>query len=144
MQLLTVGVFRAQLVCAHTLATHQQLPPGAVLPACHDCHAPAVPVALATRHTALPSSRAGHELQLAEDVFKLQHLLECNILRHRDELEEITGAAVKEEQIEVKLAAIESDWAALNLVRMGGLVARVPVGHAGGCAPAGGLFSNAH
>lgn len=59
---------------------------------------------------------AGHELQLAEDVFKLQHLLECNILRHREELEEITNAAVKEEQIETKLAAIESDWSALNLV----------------------------
>jgi hypothetical protein len=49
-------------------------------------------------------------------VFKLQHLLECNILRHREELEEITNAAVKEEQIETKLAVIESDWAALNLV----------------------------
>ncbi len=49
-------------------------------------------------------------------MFKLQHLLECNILRHREELEEITNAAVKEEQIETKLAVIESDWAALNLV----------------------------
>jgi hypothetical protein len=62
---------------------------------------------------------AGHELQLAEDVFKLQHLLECNILRHREELEEITNAAVKEEQIETKLADIESDWSALNLVGPG-------------------------
>jgi hypothetical protein len=59
---------------------------------------------------------AGHELQLAEDAFKLQHLLECNILQHREEVEEITNSAVKEEQIEIKLAAIESDWAALNLV----------------------------
>ena len=39
----------------------------------------------------------------------------------RDELEELTTAAVKEEQIEVKLNGIESDWAALNLVFAGGL-----------------------
>lgn len=58
---------------------------------------------------------AGKELNLAEDVFKLQHLLDCNILAHREEIEEITSAAVKEEQIEVKLAGIESDWAAMNL-----------------------------
>lgn len=51
-------------------------------------------------------------------MFKLQHLLECNILQHRDDLEEITNSAVKEEQIEIKLAAIESDWAALNLVSL--------------------------
>jgi len=73
--------------------------------------------------TVFPAPRVwhpGHELQLAEDVFKLQHLLECNILRHREELEEITNAAVNwEEQIETKLAAIESDWAALNLVGLG-------------------------
>lgn len=60
---------------------------------------------------------AGHNLQLAEDVFKLQHLLECNILQHREELEEITNAAVKEQQIETKLNGIKSDWQALNLVR---------------------------
>jgi dynein heavy chain len=43
-------------------------------------------------------------------------LLDCHILQHREELEEITTAAVKEEQIETKLAGIESDWVALNLV----------------------------
>jgi hypothetical protein len=36
----------------------------------------------------------------------------------RDEVEEVANSAVKEEQIEVKLAAIESDWAAFNLVRV--------------------------
>lgn len=59
---------------------------------------------------------SGKELQLADDVFKLQHLLDCNILRHHEELEEITTAAVKEEQIEVKLSGIETDWVAMNLV----------------------------
>jgi hypothetical protein len=50
------------------------------------------------------------------DVFRLQHLLECNILNFQEELEEVTNAAVKEEQIEGKLNGIESDWAALTLV----------------------------
>ena len=27
---------------------------------------------------------AGKELNLAEDVFKLQHLLDCHLLKHRD------------------------------------------------------------
>jgi len=60
---------------------------------------------------------AGKELQLAEDVFKLQHLLDCHLLQHREEVEEITTAAVKEEQIETKLASIEADWVTMNLVR---------------------------
>lgn len=54
---------------------------------------------------------------LADDVFKLQHLLDCHILAHREELEEIITAAVKEEQIEGKLAGVEADWVAANLVR---------------------------
>jgi hypothetical protein len=33
----------------------------------------------------------GHELNLAEDVFKLQHLLDCNILKYREEIEDLTG-----------------------------------------------------
>lgn len=49
----------------------------------------------------------GGELNLAEDVFKLQHLLDCNILKCREEVEDLTNAAVKEEQIETKLAAVQ-------------------------------------
>ena len=105
---------------------------------------------------------AGKELNLAEDVFKLQHLLDCHLLKHRDvslackalahwstvacytacasraactldctgahslavhahstmlmqDVEELCGSAVKEEQIETKLASIAADWAEQNL-----------------------------
>jgi len=58
----------------------------------------------------------GGELNLAEDVFKLQHLLDCNILKCREEVEDLTNAAVKEEQIETKLAAVQLDWSAIDLV----------------------------
>ncbi|GFR42148.1 hypothetical protein Agub_g3000 [Astrephomene gubernaculifera] len=57
----------------------------------------------------------GHELNLAEDVFKLQHLLDSNLLAYREDIEELTGAAVKEEMIEVKLAQLKADWANQNL-----------------------------
>jgi hypothetical protein len=61
----------------------------------------------------------GKQLTLAEDVFKLQHLLDCNVLVHREDIEELTAAAVKEEQIENKLAVVQSDWAIINLVFAG-------------------------
>lgn len=58
----------------------------------------------------------GKELNLAEDVFKLQHLLDCHLLKVRDDMEELTTSAVKEEQIEGKLATVSADWAEINLV----------------------------
>ena len=58
----------------------------------------------------------GKELNLAEDVFKLQHLLDCKLLKVRDDMEELTNSAVKEEQIEGKLATVSLDWAEQNLV----------------------------
>ncbi|CAD7698753.1 unnamed protein product [Ostreobium quekettii] len=57
----------------------------------------------------------GKELNLAEDVFKLQHILDCNILDFRDDVEELASAAVKEEQIEVKLKVVDGEWEDLNL-----------------------------
>ncbi len=44
-----------------------------------------------------------------------QHLLDSNILAYREDVEELTGAAVKEEMIEVKLAQLKADWANYNL-----------------------------
>jgi hypothetical protein len=110
------------------------------------------------RHWRCVMAITGRELSMAEDAFKLQHLLECGLLAHRrgrarratflpacaavcgaplapavvhssnthfpptptrcrEEVEEVANGAVKEEQIETKLAAIESDWAVFNLVR---------------------------
>ncbi|KAI3432720.1 hypothetical protein D9Q98_004263 [Chlorella vulgaris] len=54
----------------------------------------------------------GRQLVLADDVLKLQHLLDLSLLAHRDDVEELCASAVKEEQIEVKLAAVGAQWAA--------------------------------
>ena len=52
---------------------------------------------------------------MAEDVFKLKDLLEAKLLVHREAVEEIANAAVKEETIENKLKLIASEWANINL-----------------------------
>ena len=41
----------------------------------------------------------GVELNTADDVFKLQHLLDAHLSDHRDEIEELCACAVKEEQV---------------------------------------------
>lgn len=58
---------------------------------------------------------AGKELNLAEDVFKLGHLLEANILAKREIVEDLASAALKEEAIEKKLAGIAAEWGELTL-----------------------------
>lgn len=63
--------------------------------------------AMRDRHWDEVMKVTGHDLNLAEDHFKLQHLLDCNILNHREEIEDLTNAAVKEEQIEGKLAVLQ-------------------------------------
>ena len=63
------------------------------------------------RHWEAVMTVTGKEFNLSDDVFKLQHLLDADLLAHFDDLEELTSAAVKEEQVEVKLAAVAEDWA---------------------------------
>jgi len=62
------------------------------------------------RHWAEVMSVTGKTFNLSEDVFKLQHLLDADLLSRYEELEELTSAAVKEEQVEVKLVAIGEEW----------------------------------
>lgn len=63
------------------------------------------------RHWQAVMTTTGKTFNLSEDVFKLQHLLDADLLANYEELEELTSAAVKEEQVEVKLGAVEEDWA---------------------------------
>ncbi|KAK9841874.1 hypothetical protein WJX81_008571 [Elliptochloris bilobata] len=71
--------------------------------------------AMRPRHWAEVMRVTGVELNMAEDVFKLAHLLAANLLTQRDEIEELAAAAVKEEGIEAKLAALTAQWAVLSL-----------------------------
>lgn len=58
---------------------------------------------------------AGQELNLAEDFFKLGHLLEAGLLRKRDLVEDVGNAALKEEAIEIRLSSIAGEWSELML-----------------------------
>lgn len=53
---------------------------------------------------------SGVELNLAPETFRLQHLLEANLLAKAEEIEEICSSAVKEEAVEKKLIAITARW----------------------------------
>lgn len=44
-----------------------------------------------------------------------QHLLDCDLLKCHEEVEELAAAAVKEEQIEKKLEVLQGDWALQDL-----------------------------
>ena len=59
------------------------------------------------------------ELDLSEDVFKLKHLLACNLLKFNDDLEDMTTGASKECGIERKLNDIDGEWSGLELVFAG-------------------------
>ena len=52
----------------------------------------------------------GEHLPVGTDDFKMRNVLEAGLLEHREEVEDIANSAVKELQIEEKLAAISDDW----------------------------------
>jgi Dynein heavy chain, N-terminal region 2 len=57
----------------------------------------------------------GFAQRVQEEVFKLQHLLDANLLKWREDVEDLASAAIKEKQIEVKLGALHADWAIQSL-----------------------------
>jgi len=59
----------------------------------------------------------GGTLQLVEDVFKLQHLLDAHLLAFTEEVEELAGSAAKEAQVEARLSAMEVEWEAGKLTQ---------------------------
>ena len=68
--------------------------------------------AMRPRHWEQLQTITGKALDLREDVFLLAHIFESDLLAHGDDVEDLTISAVKEEQIELKLAAIAAEWSA--------------------------------
>ena len=66
--------------------------------------------AMRPRHWEQLQTITGKTLDLREDVFLLSHMFEADLLSHMEDVEDLTISAVKEEQIETKLAIISSDW----------------------------------
>ena len=59
----------------------------------------ALTAAMGSRHWKEVMRVTEVELNTAEDVFKLQHLLDAHLLAHKDDIEELCACAVKEEQV---------------------------------------------
>ena len=65
----------------------------------------------AAHHTTELPPRPVTSVLPQEDAFKLQHLLDADLLKAREEVEDLAGAAVKERQIERKLDQLRAEWA---------------------------------
>lgn len=70
---------------------------------------------LCQRHWQKIMTITGKQLVFGEDLMKLKHLLECNLLDNAAEIEEICEASTKEESLEAKLNTISEDWSDLPL-----------------------------
>ena len=51
-----------------------------------------------------------HSLDIEADDFRLRHIMDLPLLEHKEDIEDICIAAVKERDIEGKLKQVESDW----------------------------------
>ena len=66
--------------------------------------------AMRMRHWAALMEVTGQHLPIGTEEFRLKTVLEAGLLTYREEVEDIANSAVKELQIEEKLAAITDDW----------------------------------
>jgi len=69
----------------------------------------AVP-AVKDRHWKEIMKISGHSWRLDPDLFKLQNILEANLLRFKEDIEDIALSSVKEGDIEAKKNSIAGDW----------------------------------
>lgn len=83
-----------------------------ILPAVQSLAAPS----MRQRHWVALQDLTSVTLDMSEDTFKLGDLLNSNLIPHLDEIEELTGGANKEAQVETKLGQIDIDWEDQNFV----------------------------
>ena len=68
------------------------------------------------RHWTQLQQQSGRQLNVYSDTFKLSTLLEADLLAIQEDVEDISNSAVKELQIEEKLAVVQEDWADCQLI----------------------------
>jgi dynein heavy chain len=70
--------------------------------------------AMRPRHWADIQEVCGVTFKMDAESFRLSDLMEANLLKHQEDVEDFANAAVKELQIEVKLAQVVEQWEELN------------------------------
>jgi len=62
------------------------------------------------RHWAELQSLVGVQLPLPSEGLSLRHLLEAGLLAHKEEVEDLCSAVIKEEVVEKKLVTVADQW----------------------------------
>ena len=71
--------------------------------------------AMKPRHWARLTELTGHVFDIEAEGFLLRNIMEAPLLEHKEDIEDICIAAVKEQDIEGKLKAIENEWSSERL-----------------------------
>ncbi|KAJ7340954.1 hypothetical protein JRQ81_004241, partial [Phrynocephalus forsythii] len=67
--------------------------------------------AMKLRHWNRISETTGHPFDVESDSFCLRNIMEAPLLKHKDDIEDICISAIKEKDIEAKLAQVVESWA---------------------------------
>ncbi|XP_029140899.1 dynein heavy chain 8, axonemal, partial [Protobothrops mucrosquamatus] len=67
--------------------------------------------AMKLRHWNRISETTGHPFDVESDSFCLRNIMEAPLLKHKDDIEDICISAIKEKDIEAKLAQVVDSWA---------------------------------
>ena len=66
--------------------------------------------AMKKRHWDRIADVTGHPFDVENDEFKLRNIMEASLLKHKEDIEDICIAAVKERDIEARLKQVIQDW----------------------------------
>ncbi|KAI0211059.1 Dynein heavy chain 8, axonemal [Lamellibrachia satsuma] len=66
--------------------------------------------AMKPRHWDRMSALTGHKFDLDSDTFALKNIMDAPLLKFKEDIEDICISAVKEKDIEAKLAVVVTDW----------------------------------
>lgn len=71
--------------------------------------------AMQSRHWERLTEVTAHTFDVESESFQLRNIMEAPLLEHKDDIEDICVAAVKEKDIEAKLDAVVAEWSAQEL-----------------------------
>eukprot|EP00111_Clytia_hemisphaerica_P005698 TCONS_00016530-protein len=71
--------------------------------------------AMKQRHWDRMETLTGHHFDIYNENFCLRNIMEAPLLKHKEDIEDICISAVKEKDIEAKLAQVVTDWKAQSL-----------------------------